>query len=213
MKKLIIILALLPVVASAQETKEKVIEYLNSSLQMRTAFCLDDSIQFKYLPESATSKLRNATYQETFALLNRILMEIYSLNQCTGNIYSLAAPAKYKSCDVISLQKLLDKMKESYPLHDLSGYQAAKDYAARMEPIIRKNDSIEFAMEKQKKKVRQDSIEKANRQSVLEQKPFEVTSKITTVDYSRKYYSGGKGGCFYYSSNGKKVYVDRSNCK
>lgn len=28
----------------------------------------------------------------------------------------------------------------------------------------------------------------------------------------RKYYTGPKGGCYYYSSSGKKVYVDRSYC-
>jgi hypothetical protein len=26
-------------------------------------------------------------------------------------------------------------------------------------------------------------------------------------------YTGPKGGCFYYNSNGNKTYVDRSNCK
>lgn len=29
----------------------------------------------------------------------------------------------------------------------------------------------------------------------------------------QKLYTGPKGGCFYFSSNGNKTYVDRSECK
>lgn len=34
-----------------------------------------------------------------------------------------------------------------------------------------------------------------------------------TQPETRKYYTGAKGGCYYYSNSGKKVYVDRSYCK
>lgn len=36
--------------------------------------------------------------------------------------------------------------------------------------------------------------------------------RTTTKSYSRTYYTGPRGGCYYLSSSGKKVYVDRSLC-
>jgi len=41
-----------------------------------------------------------------------------------------------------------------------------------------------------------------------------VTKKTTTRKASagRAYYRGPRGGCYYYTSGGSKVYVDRSYC-
>lgn len=36
--------------------------------------------------------------------------------------------------------------------------------------------------------------------------------RTTTKSYSRTYYTGPRGGCYYLSGSGKKVYVDRSLC-
>jgi hypothetical protein len=36
--------------------------------------------------------------------------------------------------------------------------------------------------------------------------------RTTTKSYSRTYYTGPRGGCYYLSPSGKKVYVDRSLC-
>ena len=34
-----------------------------------------------------------------------------------------------------------------------------------------------------------------------------------SIDYSRSYLTGEKGGCYYLNSNGNRVYVDRAFCK
>lgn len=37
-------------------------------------------------------------------------------------------------------------------------------------------------------------------------------TSISRPSYGRMYYRGPRGGCYYYSSSGRKVYVDRSLC-
>lgn len=40
-----------------------------------------------------------------------------------------------------------------------------------------------------------------------------TTTKSSTKSGTRVYQSGSRGGCYYLSSSGRKVYVDRSYCK
>lgn len=48
-------------------------------------------------------------------------------------------------------------------------------------------------------------------------RPYAETGKVNRVvvagSAARSYYSGPRGGCYYLSAAGKKVYVDRSYCK
>ena len=53
-------------------------------------------------------------------------------------------------------------------------------------------------------------VEKQNGSTTL--KPDEKEKDIQNTPYSRSYYKGPRGGCYYYNSSGKKVYVDHSHC-
>jgi len=79
--------------------------------------------------------------------------------------------------------------------------------------IIYSNPKIELIPSKMNER-RIDSLSKAKNiltKPSIQQQQQPIIEQ--TQPDTRKYYTGAKGGCYYYSNSGKKVYVDKSYCK
>lgn len=56
------------------------------------------------------------------------------------------------------------------------------------------------------------STKKSKKKTIKKKKKSIKSNSSQTTSGYRTYYRGPRGGCYYYSSSGKKVYVDRSLC-
>ena len=107
-----------------------------------------------------------------------------------------------------SYVKILSKATNGYvqiEVSDLVGYIREQELVGSLYHINYEGADVEFA-----KNMYTASLTETTEQSRYNDK---VYRKLTPqYNAGRKYYRGPRGGCYYYSASGKKVYVDHSYC-
>jgi len=108
-----------------------------------------------------------------------------------------------------SLKAHEDKIKEEDSMHAKTIEDSTKTDTTYIKE--QPADTLKTAEQK-------DTINKNPTATESEPKQVEAApAKAPTTNYSnssgRQYHTGKKGGCYYYSNSGKKVYVDHSYCR